>query len=87
MLQSMGCKDSETTEQLNNNNTWMDLEVIILWKSKSEREGKIPYDITYMWNLKCNTNVKEKQTHRYREQTSGCQRSEGWGMDGLVAWY
>ena len=86
MLQSMGCKDSETTEQLNNN-TWMDLEVIILWKSKSEREGKILYDITYMWNLKRNTNIKHKQTHRHREQTSGCQRSEGWGMDGLVAWY
>ena len=43
--------------------------------------------ISYMWNLKRNTNVKEKQTHRSREQTSGCQRSEGWGMDGLVAWY
>ena len=28
----------------------MDLEIIIL--SKSERERQIPYDITYMWNLK-----------------------------------
>ena len=26
------------------------LEIIIL--SKSERERQIPYDITYMWNLK-----------------------------------
>ena len=33
---------------------WMDLEIIIL--SKSERERQIPYDITYMWNLKYNTN-------------------------------
>ena len=24
--------------------------------SKSERERKIPYDITYMWNLKYDTN-------------------------------
>ena len=24
--------------------------------SKSEREGETPYDITYMWNLKYNTN-------------------------------
>ena len=24
--------------------------------SKSERERQIPYDITYMWNLKYNTN-------------------------------
>ena len=29
-------------------------EIIIL--SKSEREGKIPYDITYMWNPKYDTN-------------------------------
>ena len=86
MLQSMGCKDSETTEQLNNNNTWMDLEVITVRKSKSERERKIPDDITYMWNLKCNPNMKQKQTHRHRRQTSGCQWSEGWEMDGLAAW-
>ena len=25
-------------------------------QSKSERERQIPYDITYMWNLKYNTN-------------------------------
>ena len=30
--------------------TWMQLEI-----SKSERERQIPYDITYMWNLKCGT--------------------------------
>ena len=32
--------------------TWMDLEITIL--SQSERH--IPYDITYMWNLKYGTN-------------------------------
>ena len=31
--------------------TWMDLEIIIL----IEREKQIPYDITYMWNLKYDT--------------------------------
>ena len=31
----------------------MDLEIIIL--TKSERERQIPYDITYMWNLKYGT--------------------------------
>ena len=36
--------------------TWMQLEIIIL--SKSERERQIPY-ITYMWNLKYNTNETE----------------------------
>ena len=34
--------------------TWIDLEVIIL--SKSERKRQIPYDITYMWDLKYDTN-------------------------------
>ena len=32
----------------------MDLEIIIL--SKSDRERQIPYDTTYMWNLKYDTN-------------------------------
>ena len=34
--------------------TWMDLEIII-W-SKSERESQVPYDITFMWNLKYDKN-------------------------------
>ena len=34
--------------------TWIDLEIIIL--SKPDRERQIPYDITYMWNLKYDTN-------------------------------
>ena len=40
--------------------------------SKSERERQIPYDITYMWNLKYDTNesiYEQKQIHR---QTCGC---------------
>ena len=35
--------------------TWMDLEIIILSKV-SQRERQIPYDITYVWNLKYDTN-------------------------------
>ena len=34
--------------------TWMELEIII--QSKLERERQIPYGITYMWNLKYDTN-------------------------------
>ena len=30
--------------------TWMDLEIIIL--SKISQKKTIPYDITYIWNLK-----------------------------------
>ena len=51
-------------------------------RNKSERQ--IPYDITYMWNLKYNTNqhiYETKQTHRYREQICGCQ-GEGWVGEG-----
>ena len=36
--------------------TWMDLEIIILSEVKSERKRQIPDDITYMWNLKYDTN-------------------------------
>ena len=36
--------------------TWMDIEMIILNKVKSERERQIPYDITYTWNIRYGTN-------------------------------
>ena len=42
--------------------TWMDLEMIIL--SKSDRERQIPYDITYMGNLKYGTNEAIYKTNR-----------------------
>ena len=35
--------------------TWMQLEIIILSKV-SQKERQIPYDITYTWNLQCDTN-------------------------------
>ena len=50
--------------------------------SKSERERQIAYDITYTWNLKydqMDTSAKQKQTHRHREQTWGCQWGGGAG--------
>ena len=34
--------------------SWMELEIIIL--SKSKRERQIPYDITYIWNQKHDKN-------------------------------
>ena len=48
----------------------MGLEIAIVSVSKSDREGKIAYDIPYMWNLKRNdTNelTKQKETHRLRK--------------------
>ena len=40
----------------------------------------MPYDITYMWKLKCDANEvidKQKQTHRYRKQAYSYQRERG----------
>ena len=53
--------------------TWMSLEIIIL-SEVNEKENK--YHITYMWNLKYDTNLstKQKQIHRHRKQTCGYQR-------------
>ena len=44
------------------------------WR-KSEREREIPYDITYIWSIKYNTNehIYETETDSNREQTCGCQ--------------
>ena len=53
--------------------TWMNLEIIIL---SEVREGKIPYDIIYMWKLKYGNNeliYKTEQVHRHRKQTYGYQ--------------
>ena len=63
-------------------------------RSKSDRERQIPCDITYMWNLKYDTNEliyetktdSQKQTHGHREQTCGCQGGGGWERDGVGVW-
>ena len=55
----------------------MDLENIML--SEISQRKQILYDISYMWNLKKINNLyaKQRQTHRYRIQTSGYQMEEG----------
>ena len=52
--------------------TWMQLEIIILNEVSQEEKDKIPYDITYMWNLKYYTNELISETESQREQTWGC---------------
>ena len=44
--------------------TWMDLEYIILGALSQTKKDNILYDITYLWNLKTNTNesVYKKET-------------------------
>ena len=65
--------------------TWMDLEIIILSKVRQKEKDKY-----HMISLTCgiesmtqmNLFTKQKQTHKCREQTFGCQG--GWGgRDGL----
>jgi len=46
----------------------------------SQKEKDKYHDITHMWNLKYDTmnlSMKQKQTHRQREQTCGCGRKGG----------
>ena len=57
--------------------------------SKSERERQIPYDITYMWNLKYVTDeliYKTETDFRHRKQTCGYQRGKEVGRDKLGVW-
>ena len=49
-------------------------------QNKSPREKQIPYDFTYMWNLRNKTNDQrekkrqaKKQTFNYKERTDGLQ--------------
>ena len=59
--------------------TWKDLKISIS-EVKSERGRKIPYDITYIWNLKYDRNqhiYKAKKTHRRRQKTCCCQGGGG----------
>ena len=58
--------------------TRMQLEMIILSEVKSERERQIPYDITYTWNLKYDTNEPIYKT----ETDSQTERTDLWLPSG-----
>ena len=46
----------------------MDIEVIILNEVSQTKEKQVPYDTTYMWNLKYDTNelIYETETDSQR---------------------
>ena len=50
--------------------TWMQLEIIIV--SKVSQKEKDTYHITYIWNLRYDTNEHIYETKTYREQICGC---------------
>ena len=57
--------------------------------SKSERESQIPYDNTYMRDLKMaqmNLFTKQKQTLRRRKEAYGYQKEKETGRDKLGVW-
>ena len=61
--------------------TWMDLEIIKLNEVSQKEERYIPSDITYMWNLKYDTNERIFKTeidHRHRKQAYSYQGGKGW---------
>ena len=68
----------------------MNLEGIML----SDGGSQILYDFTYMWNIKnkqtknkINEQTKQKQTCRFKEQSSGYQRGrDGVGGGGARMW-
>ena len=62
---------------------WMDLEIITL---SEVRKRKIPYDITYMCNLKCNTNelIYETETDSDTENKLMVTKREGEGGRGKL---
>ena len=63
----------------------MDIESIILSEAEKDK-----HYITYMWNLKNNTNestYKTETTQIHRKNTCGYQREKGWwcwGCGGLI---
>ena len=51
---------------------------------KSDREGKISYDVPYMWNLKRNDTIeltKQKETCTLENTLMVAGRKEGQGRD------
>ena len=62
--------------------TWMDLEIIMLSEVSHTKTNTALYHL-YVESKKKSVNIyaKEKQTHRYKKQTSGYQVGEGWGEE------
>ena len=63
--------------------TWMDLAIIILSEVSQKKKRQIPYNITYMWNLKYDTNelIYEKETDAQTQKANlmVIKRLRGWG--------
>ena len=68
--------------------TWMGLEIIVL-SEVNQTERQMSYDITYMWNLKYDTNepIYEAETDSQTQKTNlWLPRGKGGGRDKLGVW-
>ena len=64
--------------------TWMDLEIIML-SEVSQTERQVSYDITYMWNLKYDTNeVIYKTETDSQTQKTNLWLPKGKGGEGYI---
>ena len=68
--------------------TWMDLEIVILSLSKSDREGEISYDTPYMSNVK--RNDANELNLQNRKRLTGLENkfmvAGGKGQLGSLGW-
>ena len=67
--------------------TWMDLEIIVL-SEVNQDERQIPYDITYMGNLKydANKHLQNRNSFTDIENWLVVAKGEGWRKDALEVW-
>ena len=67
--------------------TWMDLEIVILSEVNQTEEDKY-YTVSHTCGIQNTTQVniptKQKQTHRHRRQTCGCQGGGRCGERGSL---
>ena len=65
--------------------TWIDLEIIILSEVSQKKKRQIPYDITYIWNLKYDTDelIYKTETDSDMENRPVVAKVETWGGGGI----
>ena len=61
---------------------WMGLEIIIISEVKSKKERQLLYDITYMWNLKYDTNEPIYETNKIMDVENRLVVAKGEGVGG-----
>ena len=65
---------------------WMQLEIIILNEVNSEGERPKPYDITYVWNLKYDTNESIYETETESQTQNRLVVAKRIGGGGRMEW-